>query len=167
VARFEREADALDESFKQEVSAMFNIEIIRSVPSALDLGKSRFYFDRAAVLNYNSVIPAEMPFLLPKPLYQRTMRKRAMSAMVDDLDKYGGRIRYDLVYRLSESARRVKSEQRTRLMATVDTMNEAVQAGLKIRDQAQEIKERRTEQINGIKSELDRIKMSLFAISEN
>lgn len=167
VARFEREADALDESFKQEVSAMFNIEIIRSVPSALDLGKSRFYFDRAAVLNYNSVIPAEMPFLLPKPLYQRTMRKRAMSAMVDDLDKYGGRIRYDLVYRLSESARRVKSEQRTRLMATVDTMNEAVQAGLKIRGQAQEIKERRTEQINGIKSELDRIKMSLFAISEN
>jgi len=108
-----------------------------------------------------------MPFLLPKPLYQRTMRKRAMSAMVDDLDKYGGRIRYDLVYRLSESARRVKSEQRTRLMATVDTMNEAVQAGLKIRGQAQEIKERRTEQINGIKSELDRIKMSLFAISEN
>lgn len=167
VARFEREADALDESFKQEVSAMFNIEIIRSVPSALDLGKSRFYFDRAAVLNYNSVIPAEMPFLLPKPLYQRTMRKRAMSAMVDDLDKYGGRIRYDLVYRLSESARRVKSEQRTRLMATVDTMNEAVQAGLKIRGQAQEIKERRTEQINGIKSELDRIKMYLFAISEN
>lgn len=167
VARFEREADALDESFKQEVSAMFNIEIIRSVPSALDLGKSRFYFDRAAVLNYNSVIPAEMPFLLPKPLYQRTMRKRAMNAMVDDLDKYGGRIRYDLVYRLSESARRVKSEQRTRLMATVDTMNEAVQAGLKIRCQAQEIKERRTEQINGIKSELDRIKMYLFAISEN
>lgn len=167
VARFEREADALDESFKQEVSAMFNIEIIRSVPSALDLGKSRFYFDRAAVLNYNSVIPAEMPFLLPKPLYQRTMRKRAMSAMVDDLDKYGGRIRYDLVYRLSESARRVKSEQRTRLMATVDTMNEAVQAGLKIRGQAQEIKERRTEQINEIKSELDRIKMYLFAISEN
>jgi len=52
-------------------------------------------------------------------------------------------------------------------MATVDTMNEAVQAGLKIRGQAQEIKERRTEQINGIKSELDRIKMSLFAISEN
>lgn len=164
VKRFEREANALDENFQQVVSDTFDIEIAHTPPSTLNLGKSRFYFDRSAVLNYNSVIPAEMPFLLPKPLYQKTMKKRAVNTLTADLDKYGGRIRYDLVYRLSENARTVKSEQRSRLLSTIEIMKEAVQAGLKLRDRTQDEKVRRAKEIDTTKLELDRIQSYLGSL---
>ena len=47
-------------------------------------------------------------FLLPRPLYRKVIKKKAVATMIDELDKQGGKLRYDLLYRLSENLRHVK-----------------------------------------------------------
>ena len=105
VIRFEKEADALDDVIRNEISATFNIEIAHPQSIPLDMGKSRFYFDRAAVLDHDTMIPVGAIFLLPRPVYRKVIKKKAVVTIIDELDKQDGKLRYDLLYRLSEKCK--------------------------------------------------------------
>jgi hypothetical protein len=166
VQRSEKQFDSLDEKLRRDVSTTFGIEHQHAPPFSSDLGKSKIYFDRASMLNYQSIIPAEMPFLLPRPLYQRAMRKKALITIVDELDKYGGKMRYDIVYRLSENARKVKSELRSRMLVTLQTMNEAIRSGMLTREKADEGRLQKTQEISAMRAKLDAIGSDLSSIAQ-
>ncbi len=164
VIRFEKEADALDDIIRNEISATFNIEIARPQSIPLDMGKSRFYFDRAEVLDHDMMIPVGAIFLLPRPLYRKVIKKKAVATMIDELDKQGGKLRYDLFYRLSENLRHVKIEQRSRSLATLQTIEEAAQAASVLRNKVQYKKTEQSQYIARMKCDLDRIQLSLGRI---
>ena len=155
IRRYEKEVNSIEEQLKNEVSTTFGIEI-RSYPaSSLNIGASEFRFDRTELLNYRSILPAELPFLLPKPLFRRAMKKKAMAMVETELDKHGGKIRYDVSYRLSENARRAKDELRTRLSSSADAMKKAVQAGISLRAQSEEERMQRTSEISDLRKRAD------------
>ena len=84
--------------------------------------------------------------------------------MIDELDKQGGKLRYDLLYRLSENLRHVKIEQRSRSLATLQTIEEAAQAASVLRNKVQYKKTEQSQYIARMKCNLDRIQLSLGRI---
>ncbi|WP_369425249.1 hypothetical protein [Methanothrix sp.] len=59
------------------------------------------------------------------------------------IDKHAGQIRYDFDYRLSESARRVKAEVKKRMLSSIESMESAYMAGLKLRNEANQSRDAR------------------------
>ncbi len=164
VRRFEKETDIIEQQLKSNVSAMFNIQIHRFPPSSLDLGTRKFRFDRAEMLNYRSIIPAELPFILPKPIFRRGMKKRALNAIGTELDKHGGKVRYDILYRLSENARMVKYQLRDRLSVILCSMNEAVSSGMLMREESNDERQSKKMELAKTRQELEVLWSSVDSI---
>jgi len=134
--RFGSEFNDLFRDIRGQVSSAFDIPLQDYPPLEPSVARSRMRFDSAAILSYESILPAGLPFLLPKPIYRRSMKAKAISAMIEELDKHGGRLRYDILYRLSESARKARSELVDEMKTALDSMQSAVKSGHEFKDKA-------------------------------
>jgi len=161
VCRFEDEVDRLIDEVKQQTSRVFGIQIHSHASGRSLTRESRFYFHIDTVFGSDTMFLGELPFLLPKPLFQKALRKRARESIIMELDKNGGRIRYDFLYRLTESARRLKGDIASRMSTTLETINNAIKLGYQVRSQAVGSLEANLIRLNQFESELQAIRRTL------
>jgi hypothetical protein len=109
----------------------------------MTLERSTFYFDEIRILRCESIIPPELPMLLPNRLYRKTIANKARDILLSELEKHAGRIRYDFDYRLTEIARSANAELRNRMLSMIESLESAYLTGLKSRDDASRIRDAR------------------------
>ncbi|MEM2944297.1 MAG: dynamin family protein [Methanomassiliicoccales archaeon] len=147
----ESELEKVINEFRREIGRIFQIEIPDYQKSGFPIRKSRLYFDEVRLLDYESIIPAEIPFVLPKPLYIRTLRKRVSNAVTNEMDKYSGKLRYDYAYRLREGTKLIKSEILNRLQMTLDVMKGAIELVEMFKQKAESEKNSKLQELTGLR----------------
>ena len=163
VVDFSTEANQSSEDLMKRVADVFGVTMLPTEVPEIDVDGSRFYFDQVSVLKRESIVPAELPMILPNRFYRRNIAKKARQVMLDEIEKHGGRIRYDIDYRLSESSRRLKSEVRTRMLSSVESMESALSIGLRSRTEASRERESRLVYLEKIERRLKKASVRLAA----
>ena len=163
VVDFSTEANQSSEDLMKRVADVFGVTMLPTEVPEIDVDGSRFYFDQVSVLKCESIVPAELPMILPNRFYRRNIAKKARQVMLDEIEKHGGRIRYDIDYRLSESSRRLKSEVRTRMLSSVESMESALSIGLRSRTEASRERESRLVYLEKIERRLKTVSVRLAA----
>ena len=163
VVDFSTEANQSSEDLMKRVADVFGVTMLPTEVPEIDVDGSRFYFDQVSVLKCESIVPAELPMILPNRFYRRNIAKKARQVMLDEIEKHGGRIRYDIDYRLSESSRRLKSEVRTRMLSSVESMESALSIGLRSRTEASRERESRLVYLEKIERRLKKASVRLAA----
>gem|GEM_PF-1658220 len=133
----ERELEKIHTDFREEVGRIFQVQMPSYQESDFSICKSRVYFDEVRLFDYEGIIPLEIPYVLPKPLYIRVLLKRVSNVVTSEMDKYSGKLRYDYAYRLNEGIRLVKSEIIARMQITLDIMRKAVESIEIMKEKAQ------------------------------
>jgi ribosome biogenesis GTPase A len=136
-------ADRYSKEFEAKVAEMFGIEPRLAEALPMTLERSTFYFDEIRILRCESIIPPELPMLLPNRLYRKTIANKARDILLSELEKHAGRIRYDFDYRLTEIARSANAELRNRMLSMIESLESAYLTGLKSRDDASRIRDAR------------------------
>jgi GTPase Era involved in 16S rRNA processing len=163
VVDFSTEADRSSEDLMKRVADVFGVTMRAPDVPEIDVEESRFYFDQVSVLKCESIVPAELPMILPNRLYRRNIARKARQVMLDEIEKQGGRIRYDIDYRLSESSRRLKSEVRSRMLSSVESLESALSMGLRSRTEASRERESRLVHLEKIERRLKTVSVRLAA----
>jgi GTP-binding protein EngB required for normal cell division len=163
VVDFSTEANQSSEDLMKRVAGVFGVTMLPTEVPEIDVDGSRFYFDQVSILKCESIVPAELPMILPNRFYRRNIAKKARQVMLDEIEKHGGRIRYDIDYRLSESSRRLKSEVRTRMLSSVESMESALSMGLRSRTEASRERESRLVYLEKIERRLKTVSIRLAA----
>jgi hypothetical protein len=161
VLRLDNEVNEMSNRLRQEISDVFGTKVHTCHNTTVSIERTRFHFDDVVLLNYETILPAELPFLLPKPLYRKAMRKRALEILMNEYDKHGGKIRYDFAYRLSEGARHLKSEMRSRMLLTLETIRSGVISGQDFMAAAMLRKQSRIAQLQAANQEVEEISQEL------
>ena len=154
VSRFQREIDEILVDLKEEISEIFGVEVPSSTYAESSIGRSRFYFGDVTILNYDSILPGELPLILPRAIFRRTIRKKALETLLREFDKHSGKIRYDFSYRLLESSRRLKSELRSRLNLTLETIGNAIKAADKIIGSTLPVREHKIRELKSLQNQI-------------
>jgi len=157
------EADRSSENLMKRAADVFGVTMRPIDVPEIVLDESRFYFDHISVLKCESIVPAELPLILPNRLYRRNLAMKARQVMMDEIEKHAGRIRYDVDYRLSESSRRLKSEVRTRMLSSEESMESALSMGLRSRTEASRERESRLVHLEKIERRLKTVSARLAA----
>lgn len=123
--------------FSNGVGRIFQIEMPRHHVAMPSISRSRLYFDEVRLFDYECIIPVKTSYFLPKILFVRELKKRAKEAVIDEMDKCFGKMRYDFARRLSDGVRPVKSEIASRMQMALELMSKAVQLGKNLKDEAQ------------------------------
>lgn len=146
--------DEYSRSLENRVAALFgvSVNIVDELPFAAD--STTFYFDKITILKCDSIVPPELPMLLPKRLSRKVLAKKAREILLAEVDKHAGRIRYDFDYRLSESARRVKAEVKKRMLSSIESMESAYMAGLRLRNEASQSRDARLYRLREMEEKL-------------
>ncbi|MEM4265400.1 MAG: dynamin family protein, partial [Thermoplasmata archaeon] len=147
-------ADRYSRDFEARVAEMFGIETRITEGLSIAVDRTTFYFDQISILRCDSIVPPELPMVLPKRLYRKAIGSKAKEIMLSELEKHAGRIRYDFDYRLSESARRVNAEIRNRMLSTIDSLEGAYLMGLKSRNEASQERDARLVLLKDIEGRL-------------
>jgi GTP-binding protein EngB required for normal cell division len=171
ISRFERQIDAVSDDVLEELSRVFGLSGRLRLGDDPPVERSRFYFDRIVVLNYDTVLPAELPFVLPMPIFKKKVVKRARNVLLSELEKHAGKIRYDFDYRLSESSRTIESEMRSRLRLLSEAIESASSSARALREKALGEKRERVDELKARESELqgavDRLVRVLSEVSHD
>lgn len=161
VADLLSKADRSSEDLENRVADVFGVTRRPNNAPEIVVDESRFYFDQVNILKCESILPAELPMMLPNRLYRRIIGKKARQVMLSEIEKHAGRIRYDVDYRLSESTRRVKSEVRSRMQLSVESMESALGMGMKSRNEASKIRDSRLTHLKDIEKRLKAVSVRL------
>jgi len=150
-------ADQFSRDLESRVAEKFGLgaPLIDTLPVSVE--RTTFYFDQIRILRCESIVPPELPMVLPRQLYRRAIAKKARETLLAELEKHAGRIRYDFDYRLSESARRAKAEVRTRMLSSIESMESAYMMGLRLRGEASKTRDERLSRLRAIESRLQLI----------
>ena len=154
-------ADQFSRDLESRVAEKFGLgaPLIDTLPVSVE--RTTFYFDQIRILRCESIVPPELPMVLPRQLYRRAIAKKARETLLAELEKHAGRIRYDFDYRLSESARRAKAEVRTRMLSSIESMESAYMMGLRLRGEASKTRDERLSRLRAIESRLELISQNL------
>jgi len=155
------EADRSSENLMKRAADVFGVTMRPTDFPEIVLDESRFYFDHISVLKCESIVPAELPLILPNRLYRRNLARKARQVMMDEIEKHAGRIRYDIDYRLSESSRRLKSEVRSRMLLSVESMETALRMGMESRSLDSRIKDSQLKDLGNIEGRLKAVSIKL------
>jgi len=153
-SRFEREMNVILMELGGEISGFFQIELPSPARFEIPAIRSRFYFGEVTVLNYDTILPAELPLALPRRLFRRWMRRKAMETVIGELDKHVGKVRYDFIYRLSERKRHLKSVLRSSLDLTLATMHRAIGYSEELMDSTVPVREARMRELRAYREDL-------------
>lgn len=153
-SRFEKEVNAILGEVRDEISGFFQIKLPSPVRFEIPAERTRFYFGEVTVLNYDTILPAELPLVLPTPLFRRWMRKKAMETMIGELDRHSGKVRYDFIYRLNERKRHLKSVLKSSLDLTLATIRRGIGYGEGLMDSALPVRETRIKELRAYREDL-------------
>jgi GTP-binding protein EngB required for normal cell division len=154
MSRFERHIDAISDDVREELSRLFILSGHSRLGDRPSVERSRFHFDRIDVLNHGAMLPMELPFILPISIFRRKVMKRARKVLLSELEKHAGKIRYDLDYRLSESARSMEAEMRSRLRLLLEALESASSSARSLREKALREKLERIDELEARESDL-------------
>jgi len=154
VSRFEGVANEVLLDLDREISNLFNISLPGRAHFISPIDRSRFRFGKIEILNRDTIMPGEIVFALPGPLFRRRIRRRALEKLSEGLDGHSGRIRYDFSYRLRERGRRLKTEVRSSLDLSLEMIDSAISAAQAMMGAAKEARASRTEELRGLRDEV-------------
>ncbi|MGQ9587616.1 MAG: dynamin family protein [Thermoplasmata archaeon] len=161
IADFSAESNQTSEDLESKIAEVFGITKGPTDLPEIVVDESRFYFDQMSILKCESILPADLPMILPKSYYRRSIGKRARKVMIDEIEKHAGRIRYDVDYRLSESARRVKHELRSQMLSSIESIEGALRVGLTSKGEASEARNLRLAHLTEIEGRLNAVAAKL------
>jgi len=164
IRRFEDEVDMRIDEVKRQASKIFDIKVQSHASGRGLTRESRFYFHIDSVFGSDTMLLGELPFFLPKPLFKKTLQSKARENILMELDKNGGRIRSDFLYRLMESIRRLKGDVTSRMSTTLEAINNAIDSAYQIKKQVTESQEAELRRIKELETELQSIRSTLIPI---
>ena len=123
------EMNVLIRDVKNKAAQLFGIQAASVVFDASLNYETRFYYSIDPVFMTRITFSGgEFAELLPKSLFKGILKKRIEERVMDELDKNGGRIRYDyFITRLDQAVLKLKRDINLALESSTETVKRAVQ----------------------------------------
>jgi hypothetical protein len=148
--RFTREIDSLVGVARKKASHLFGVAVQIEEPNfttGLAL-EHRFYYHVDSLFNFDII--DQIPTLLPRSLFKGTLLRRITERARQELDKNGGRIRYDyFITKLEKTISKFKAELQETLQSSIYSISYAIEEGKKLRERDSKEIDATLENLNG------------------